>query len=400
MPGREIKPGIYWVGVNDRTTDLFEGIWPITKEGVSYNSYLIKDEKTAIIDLTRSLMSDEYFSQLDEFINITDVDYVVLNHMEPDHSGIIRTLRRIAPQVKILGSSKTKEMLEKFFSISDNVQVVEDGDMLSLGKRKLKFFSTPFVHWPETIMTYEIDDQILFPCDAFGSYGAIHSAIFDDECKNPDFYQKEALRYYVNIVANFSARVLSAIEKLAGVPLRIIAPSHGLIWRKDISRIVNLYKKWAEYAKGQVETGITLVYGSMYGNTEIMMNSVAQGISSEGVHVDIFDASRTHVSYILPSLWIKQGVVIGAPTYEVSLFPPVAEVLRMAQHKHIKNRKAAFFGSYGWSGGALKEMKSITGSLNWELLEAYEFIGSPSSDDLKKAKRFGSRFARAVKEKG
>jgi flavorubredoxin len=398
MPAVEIKPDVYWIGVNDRTTDLFEGLWPITKEGVSYNSYLIDDEKKAIIDLTKSLKGDEFLAQIDEVTDISKIDYIVVNHMEPDHSGLLRTFRRIAPRATILGSAKTKDMLESFFSIKDNVRVVNDGDTLSLGKRTLKFFSTPFLHWPETMMTYEVSHKILFPCDAFGSYGAIRGAIFDDECENFDFYQTEALRYYVNIVANYSTRVLGAIEKLADIPVEIIAPSHGLIWRKNISLIVNLYKKWAEYASGDTEPGISLIYGSMYGNTEVMMNAVAQGISRAGVPLEIFDASRTHVSYILPSLWKKRGVMIGASTYEVSLFPPVAEVLNMAAHKHIRNKKAAFFGSYGWSGGALRGLKRIIEPLKWDLMDTLEFVGCPTGEELRKGEEFGASFAESIKK--
>jgi len=398
MPAIEIKPDVYWIGVNDRTTDLFEGIWPITKEGVSYNSYLIDDEKKVLIDLTKSFKGDEYLAQINELTDVSQVDYVVINHMEPDHSGLLRTFRRIAPQATFIGSAKTKEMLESFFSITDNIQVVSDGDTLSIGKRTMKFFSTPFLHWPETIMTYEVSDRILFPCDAFGGYGAIRGAIFDDQCEDFDFYKKEALRYYVNIVANYSARVLGAIEKLADLPVNIIAPSHGLIWRKNPSLIVDLYKKWADCAAGETEPGITLVYGSMYGYTELMMNAVAQGISQAGVPVEIFDASRTHVSYILPSLWTKKGVMIGAPTYEVSLFPPVAEVLNASAHKHIKNKKAAYFGSFGWSGGALRNLEKIIEPLKWDLVDTFEFKGCPKEEEFKKGEEFGRKFAELVKK--
>jgi anaerobic nitric oxide reductase flavorubredoxin len=398
MPAVKIKPGIFWIGVNDRVTDLFEGIWPISKEGVSYNSYLIDDEKKAIIDLVKSFKGDEYFAQLDEITDLSRIDYVVVNHMEPDHSGLLRTLRRISPKVKIIGSAKTKKMLDDFFSIRENVEVVEDGDMLSLGKRTLKFFSTPFLHWPETIMSYEMSHKILFSCDAFGGYGAIRGAIFDDECKHFDFYRKEALRYYVNIVANFSKRVLSAIEKLKDLPVDMIAPSHGLVWRKNIALIVDLYKKWAEFAEGKTEPGVTLVYGSMYGNTEVVMNAVSQGIAKLGLPVEIFDASRTHASYILPSLWTNRGVMIGAPTYEVSLFPPVVDVLSHAAHKHIMNKTAAFFGSYGWSGGALRGLKKIVDPLKWNLVDSFEFVGSPTKEDLIKAEDFGYRFAEIIKE--
>ncbi len=399
MPAVSIKPDIYWIGVNDRITDLFEGLWPISKEGVSYNSYLIKDEKNAIIDLIKSFKGDEYFAQIDEITDISKIDYIIINHMEPDHSGLLRTLRRISPDITIIGSAKTKKLLEDFFSITKNVKVVNDGDTLSLGKRTLQFFMTPFLHWPETMMTYERADRILFSCDAFGGYGAIRGAIFDDECTQPEFYQKEALRYYVNIVANYSSRVLSAVEKLADIPLEIIAPSHGLIWRGNPSRIVDLYKKWAEYASGESEAGVTLVYGSMYGNTDVVMNAVAQGISRAGVPVEIFDAARIHVSYILPELWTCRGVMIGAPTYEVSLFPPMAEILNMAVRKRIKNKKAAYFGSYGWSAGALREMKKIIEPLKWDLIDAFEFLGAPSHEDIGKAEEFGARFAEVVKKK-
>lgn len=397
MPAIKIKPDVYWVGVNDRTTDLFEGLWPIASEGVTYNSYLIDDEKKALIDLTKALKGDEYFSQINSVADLSQIDYVVINHMEPDHSGLIRTLRKIAPRVVILGSTKTKQMLASFFGITENVQEVKDGDTLSLGKRTLKFISTPFLHWPETIMTYETTRRILFPCDAFGGYGAFHGAIFDDDCKDFEFYKREALRYYVNVVANYSARVLTALDRLADFPIDVIAPSHGLVWRRNVQTIIELYRKWAGYAEGKGEPAITLIYGSMYGGTEEAMNAVAQGITRADVPLKVFDASRTHASYILPSLWTGAGVMIGAPTYEVALFPPVAEVLRIAAHKHIKNKKAAFFGSYGWSGGALKGVEKVLETLKWELTETFEFQGFPTEEDLRKAEDFGESFAQRIR---
>ncbi|MGB2906875.1 MAG: FprA family A-type flavoprotein [Candidatus Aminicenantaceae bacterium] len=394
MPLVEIKPNVYWIGIIDRTTDLFEGIWPILDTGVSYNSYLIDDEKKAIIDLAKSNKGDEFFAQIEEITDISQLDYIVINHMEPDHSGLIKIVRRLVPEVKIVGSQKTRDMLEKFFKITENVIVVEDGDTLSLGKHELKFFSTPFLHWPETIMTYETTQRILFSCDAFGGYGAVSGGIFDDECQNRDFYEREALRYYVNIIANFSTRVLSAIDKLKVVPLDVIAPSHGLVWRADVSRIISLYKRWAEYASGECEPGVTLLYASMYGSTEMTMNAVARGVSKAGLNVEIFDAARTHVSYILPSLWTKSGVIVGAPTYEVSLFPPVAEALHMVARKRILNKRAAYFGGHGWSGGALRELKKIVEPLKWEIVDALEYVGIPKESDLAKAERFGEQFAR------
>jgi flavorubredoxin len=277
------------------------------------------------------------------------------------------------------------------------VQVVGDGETLSLGQHTLQFVSTPFVHWPETMVTYETTEQVLFACDAFGGYGALRGAIFDDECADPSWYERESLRYYANIVAAFSKPVLQAIAKLADVPVSVIAPSHGLIWRDKPGRIVELYTKWAGYATGPGEAGVTLLYGSMYGNTEEMMNAVAQGVSDEGLPVAIFDVTRTHPSYILPSLWTQQGVLIGAPTYEASLFPPMAQMIGMAAHKRIRNRTAAWFGSHGWSGGALRHLKRLLEPMKWELTNTYEFAGAPTEEDLRQAERFGAEFARLIK---
>lgn len=399
MPVREIKPGIYWIGVNDRTTDLFEGFWPITREGVSYNSYLVRGEKTAVIDLAKSIKGDEFLAQIEEITEVSNIDYIVINHMEPDHTGLLRIFRRLAPQAAILGSAKTKDMMRGFSGITENVRAVADGETLSLGGPTLRFLSTPFLHWPETIMTYEESEKVLFSCDAFGGYGAIRGGIFDDECAQPEFYEREALRYYANIVANYSSRVLDAIAKAAALPIGIVAPSHGLVWRRDPKRIVDLYRKWAECASGKTDEAVTLIYGSMYGNTERMMNAVAMGISRVGVPVEVFDVARTNVSYILPSLWKNSGVMIGAPTYEVKAFPPMAAALTMAVNKRILNRKAAFFGSYGWSGGALREVKKIIEPAKWDLADTFEFVGSPTAEDLKKGEEFGCKFAESIKTK-
>lgn len=393
----EIKPNIFWVGVNDRTTDLFEGIWPITQAGVSYNSYLVRDDKCAIIDLSKAIKTDEFFDQVAEVTDLQSIDYIVINHMEPDHSGVLRTLLRIAPQAALLGTDKTKGMLESFYGITENVRAVQDGETLALGQHTLQFLYAPFVHWPETMVTYETTQCVLFSCDAFGGYGALRGALFDDDCVDLAFYEQEALRYYANIVAKFSRMVTRAIEKLAAVPVEMIAPSHGLIWRRDPGRIVELYRRWASYATGPAEPGVTLVYSSMYGNTDKMMNAVAQGISREDVPLEIFDAARTHVSYILPYLWTHTGVMVGAPTYEGGLFPPMAHVLDMALRKGIRNKKVARFGSYAWSGGAQKEFEKIVGELGWENQGFLEFVVTPSEEELEKGQEFGAALARAVK---
>ncbi len=392
----QIRPDIFWVGVNDRTTDLFEGLWPIAREGVSYNAYVVRDQRQAVIDLSKAFKTDEFFDQIAEVTELGALDYIVLNHMEPDHSGVLRTLLRIAPQAVLVGTEKTKGMLESFYGITENVQVVQDSETLPLGRHTLQFFSTPFVHWPETMMTYETTERVLFSCDAFGGYGALRGALFEDEASDLEFYEREALRYYANIVVKFSRMVLRAIDKLADVPVAVIAPSHGLLWRKTPGRIVELYRRWAEYATGPGEPGVTLIYSSMYGNSEKMMNAVAQGISSQGLPVEIFDATRIHVSYILPWLWTQSGVMVGAPTYEGALFPPMAHVLDMAKRKGIKNKHVARFGSYGWSGGAQREFEKLAEDLGWQVVDSFEFIGTPTEEELKRGEEFGAAFARAI----
>jgi anaerobic nitric oxide reductase flavorubredoxin len=396
MPAIRVKPGIHWIGVNDRTTDLFEGVWPITQEGVSYNSYLIVDQKKALVDLTKITQEAAFLAQLAELIDPSELDYIILNHMEPDHTGAIKILHELAPQATILGTAKCINMLAAFYGITERVKVVADGETLSLGEKTLTFVAVPFVHWPETMVTYESTERVLFSCDAFGGYGALRGAIFDDQCVNMDFYLRESLRYYANIVASFSGPVLKAIAKLGGTPIDVIAPSHGLVWRKNPSQVVELYQKWAEYATSGGEKGITLVYGSMYGNTEAVMNAVATGISGTGMELEIYDAARTHSSYILPSLWTRKGVMVGAPTYETGLFPPMSQLLMMAEAKRIGHKKVARFGSYGWSGGAQREFEKYVESLKWELTDTYEFQGGAAREALHMGEEFGKRFAELV----
>ncbi len=397
MPAIEIKPSLYWIGVNDRTTDLFEGIWPITHEGISYNSYLITDEKKALVDLTKVTKEDSFLGQVYGLMDPADLDYIVINHMEPDHTGAINLMRRLAPRAEFLCSAKAKPMLENYFGISERVRVVKDGEQISLGGRSLQFHTIPFVHWPETMATYVMEQRVLLSGDAFGGYGALRGAIFDDQYADLGYYKREALRYYVNIISKFSGPVLRAIDKLSALEVDLLGPSHGLIWRGNPGEIISLYKQWAQYATTPGDLGVTLVYGSMYGNTEAMMNAVAEGISQAGLPVDVYDAARTHVSYILPSLWTRRGVMIGAPTYEASLFPPVAEVLRMAGAKRMLNKKVALFGSYGWSGGAQRECEQIVESLKWEWVDVMQFQGAPTSESLRQGEAFGRRFAEALK---
>jgi flavorubredoxin len=397
VPKIEVKPGIYWIGVNDRTTDLFEGIWPITSEGVSYNSYVIDGDKKVLVDITKDFKAGNLLDQIAEVFPPSDLDYVVINHMEPDHTGALRMLKRVAPDVTFLCSSRAEDMLANYYQITEGVQVVEDGETLDLGTHELQFFITPMVHWPETMVTYETGHKVLFSCDAFGGYGAFQGQIFDDDCNDLEWYEHEALRYYANIVAMFPRPVFKAIDKLADVDVGVVAPSHGLIWRNHPERIIKLYQEWSEAVLNEPDPGVTLVYATMYGNTEQMMEAVAAGVARAGLPVEIFDVRHIHTSYILPSVVKYNGVLVGAPTYEGKLFPVMAHTLDMIARKKIKERRIAYFGSYGWSGGARREVKSIAEDMGWELYETWEFAGGAKTPGLNAGEAFGYQFAEYLK---
>ncbi len=397
MKPREIRPGVYWVGVNDRVTELFEGLWPIGREGVSYNSYLIADEKSALIDLSKEMLSDDYLAQLSAVCDLASLDYVIINHMEPDHSGALKRILELAPNAHILGMPKTVRMLKDFYGLTEKITQLTNGEELSLGKHTLRFVYTPFVHWPETMMTYMVEEQVLFPCDGFGGYGALDGGIFDDTCTDLAFYEAEALRYFTNIVAAFSKSVLSALGKFSDMPIKMVAPSHGLIWRKDPGRILELYRTWSEYYRQPAEPGITVLFGTMYRNTERALNAALDGIASEGVPVRVHDVRKTHVSYILPDLWTQHGVLVAAPTYEGKLFPSAMDVLMMADRKRVTHKTAAYLGSYAWGGGAQADFEAIAEKMEWQVLGGFGFLGQAESADLSRAHEMGLQLARAVK---
>jgi flavorubredoxin len=298
--------------------------------------------------------------------------------------------------VKILVSVKARAMVESYYGLQDSVQVVQDGEELSLGEHTLRFVYTPFVHWPETMMTYVPESEILFSCDAFGGFGAQPEIIFDDQPMNLDWYLDEALRYFANIVSGVSKPVLNAINKLAGVPVKIVAPSHGLVWRKDPVKIIDLYAKWAGYGSQPAEKGITILCGSMYGSTDELVKAVEEGIASGGVAYKTFDAARTHASYVLPWLWKNRGVVVASPTYEGYLVPPVRNLLEIASHKRMFNKTAVYTGSFTWGGGARRDIETYAEGLKWNLISSFDYPGYPGEADLQKGHNLGVELAKQV----
>jgi anaerobic nitric oxide reductase flavorubredoxin len=403
MPGVEIKPGVWWIGVNVRSHDLFEGLWPIP-DGVSLNSYLVKGEKTVLIDLVRewSGSSSNFLHQLQSTgTEPKDVDYIVTNHLEPDHAEFLANFRRLAPNATILASPRGVELISALNCITEGVRAVQDGEELGLGAgKKLVFAHIPFVHWPDTMVTYEAGSQVLFSCDAFGGFGALKGILFDDQVQDTDqaFYYNEMVRYYANIVANFPKPVLRAIDKLSGIKISVIAPSHGLVWRSNPGEVIQRYVKFAGYSTGQCEKAITLLWSSMYGNTKIVTDAVMRGIAREQVPMEVFEVPLTDASYILASVFKNKGLVVGAPTYEVKMFPPMAHMLDTIARKTMTDRKAFYYGSFGWSRGAEKEFAAIAQALKWETSEMMQFRGAPTVEDLHKAEDLAAAFARSIRE--
>ncbi len=389
-----LRPDVYWVGVNDRSTDLFEGVWPIP-EGISYNSYFIDDEKKVLIDSVKEDFSGKLIGGVGGLIDPEELDYVVVNHMEPDHSGTLSALSRLAPEVEFIGTEKAGELLESYYGITEGIRTVEDGEEIDLGEKVLRFYETPFVHWPETMMSYLPSENILFSCDAFGSFGTLDGGIFDDELDISD-YEKNTLRYFSNIVGAYTTTTQVALKKLADLDVGTVAPSHGPIWRDNPDYVLELYDRWS---KMEGEPGVTLVYGSMYGNTREVAEKVTRGLRSAGCeNVELLDASRTHESYLLAEAWKREGLIVGAPTYESGIFPPVREFMELLQEKQLKNRVSAFFGSFGWGGGSVENMESIGEDLGWDVLSELKFKGRADEEELEKARSLAETVAEKVIE--
>lgn len=396
---------VYRLGVNiEEKGYLFEGLWPVPN-GVSINSYMVMGEKCALIDMTQDMSSliDAFTQQIEQTgIAPEDLDYVIVNHMEPDHSGMLKTFAEANSKARFVCSEKAAGLLNRFSSIdSDRIDTVKAGDTLDLGKGViLSFYLIPNVHWPETMVTYYEGEKTVFSCDAFGSYGTVDDCVFDDQLSDERaaFYETEALRYYANIVASFSLFVEKAITKLAPLDIEVIAPSHGIVWRKNPSVIINHYKRYASYAKGPAEAEVCLVWASMYGNTEKAIAPLIRGIKSEGIDVTVFRVPQDDIGYILASAWKSSGLVFAMPTYEYKIFPPMAQVIDDFLLKKIKNKKVLRLGSFGWVGGADKDFRARTEKSGWDVMDSIEFQGCPTEDDLAVVEKAGIELAQMIKE--
>ncbi|AEC03054.1 FprA family A-type flavoprotein [Parasphaerochaeta coccoides] len=397
----QLAKNIWRVHTRIGTHDLFEGIWPLP-EGVLINAYVVKgSRKTALIDFVCDWENGEsdLTGQMEEIgVKVADVDYVVINHMEPDHTGALVDFRKKNKTAQIYCTKKAEPLVHHFLRVTDNIHVIEDGEELDLGDRTLVFYETPNIHWPETMMTFERESGILFSCDAFGSFG-LFDHTFEDELSEDEreLYRQEGERYYSNIVSTFSTFVQKGLAKLAPLPITMVAPSHGVLWRKDIERLFSWYGKLARYMNGPAEEEITLVWSSMYGNTESLLESVKAGVASEGVKLHIFRVPQTHASFILEYAWRSSGLIFGMPTYEYKMFPPMYHVLDILERSRVNKRKVMRFGSFGWSGGAQKQFDQFVETLKWDCVGTVEFQGAPTEEDQKKAFEYAAELARQVK---
>jgi flavorubredoxin len=401
MKAHLIASNVYCLHADIQTTDLFEGIWPIP-QGVSLNSYLVKGEKTALIDLIRDW--GDAPNQIEMGLasagtRFDKVDYLILNHLEPDHTGWLKEFREQNPRAEIISTAKGISLVKAFYKIDTGLRAVKDGETLDLGGgRILTFFETPNIHWPETMITWESRSGTLFPCDAFGSFGALGDRVFDDEFTPEEhvFFEKESLRYYANIVSSFSTFVEKAVKKLADLDIACVAPSHGIVWRKEPKKIIERYLKYASYSR-EGEKEIAVIWGSMYGNTKAGLDALVRGIEKEGVPYSLHRVPDENVSYVLADAFKSAGLVIAMPTYEYAVFPPMAYVLDIFRRKHISNKIVLRIGSWGWVGGAKKEYDATLAGFKWDNLESLEWTGYPTEAEFTVLEERGRALARAVK---
>ena len=366
---QKISERIYSVGVNDEDKVLFEGLWPLPC-GVSYNSYIVADEKVALIDTVENGFEDEFLSNIASAIGDRSIDYLVVNHMEPDHSSLIAYMLERHPQMMIVANAKTVPMLKGYYGVeAEKVLVMGDGESLSLGSCSLSFHMIPMVHWPETMVTYLQEECTVFSGDAFGTFGVVGEDIKDNE-ETFELYRDEMIRYYSNIVGKYGTPVQTALKKLSGLELKRICSTHGPVWERNIASVVDLYDKLSRY---EVERGVCIVYGSMYGNTAAAADVLAMELESRGIPCAVHDlagnnAGELGVSGALRDAFKYDTIIVGSPTYNNGIFPPVETFMRALKARLVKGRRFYAFGSYTWAGASVRLLNEMATEMGFELL--------------------------------
>lgn len=386
----KIADGIHMLSMNVEDM-LFEGIWEIAN-GVTLNSYIVKGEKTAIIDgvIGWDGVPETLYKNLGEIdVNPEDIDYLIVNHMEPDHSGWIENFKKINDDFTIICTDKAAKLINSFYGDGEKIKVVKEGDTLDLGKgKKLSFHPVPNVHWPDTMYTYESDTKTLFSCDMYGAFGRMNEHHFDDEMTSEevDFFENEGIRYFSNVMGTFAPMVEKAIKKSKEFDINIIAPGHGPVYRQNPEKIIDDYTRFCKYSSGYGKKEITILWGSMYGMTAKAVDFAEKVLEREGLKVNKLEMPLESESEMIATVFKSAGVIIAAPTYEYKMFPPVAAAIEELGRKKVTNKAAFRFGSYGWSGGAERELTEIIekSRMKWDFVETVEFEGCPNEEDLNK----------------
>ena len=359
---RKVTDNLYWVGGNDRRLALFENIHPIP-EGVSYNSYLLLDEKTVLLDTVDWSIGEQFIENVQYVLGDRPLDYMVINHMEPDHAGCIEEITCRYPDVKIIGNKKTFDFMEQFgFKVNENAIDVKDGDTLSLGKHEFLFISAPMVHWPETMATFDTTNGVLFSADAFGTFGSLDGKLFNDEVNFERDFLVPARRYYTNIVGKYGPQVQSLLKKASDLDIKYICPLHGPVWRTDIDYFIDKYDKWSSYEPE--EKGVLIVYGSMYGNTEKAAENIAIRLAEKGMsNITMYDASKTHVSYLIADAFKYSHIVLASATYNLNIYPPVENFIRDMKALNLQKRTVAIIENGTWAPRSGQLMRQLLGEM-------------------------------------
>ena len=383
---RKVTESVHWVGASDRRLALFENLFPIPR-GVSYNSYLIVDEKTALLDTADASVSAQFMENVLHVLDGRPLDYLVVNHMEPDHCANIAALALRFPEMQIVGNAKTFVFLNQFYDLdlTGRTVTVKEGDTLSLGSHTLRFVLAPMVHWPEVMVTYEEAEKLLFSADAFGSFGAINGNLFQDEIDFDRDWLDDARRYYTNIVGKYGPQVQAALKKLAGVDIAMICPLHGPVWRGDLGYLLGKYDLWSRYEPE--DKAVAIFYASMYGDTENAANVLAAALAERGVKkIAVYDVSVTHVSTLIAEAFRCSHLVFAAPTYNAGVYPAMANLLEDMKNLNLQNRTVGLMENGTWAPMAGKQMRAaLEGMKRMRILEPAVTVKSALKADSRAA---------------
>lgn len=354
---RKVTEDIVWVGASDRRLALFENIFPIPR-GVSYNSYVLLDEKTVLLDTVDASVAGQFFENLEHVLDGRKLDYLIVNHMEPDHCAMIGDLVRRYPEVQVVGNTKTFGMIKQFFGtdFAERAVTVKEGDTLATGAHTLHFVMAPMVHWPEVMVTYDEKDKVLFAADGFGTFGALNGNIFADEVDFDRDWLDDARRYYTNIVGKYGASVQALLKKASGLEIAVICPLHGPIWREKLGYILEKYQKWSTYEAE--DQAVVILYATMYGNTASAADALAGRLAAKGVKkIAVYDVSNTHVSELISEIFRASHVVFAAPTYNGGIYPVMENLLVDMKALAVQNKTVALMENGTWAPTTAKQMR-------------------------------------------